>query len=145
MSLLPFSNIGNSPFERLLGHAPEILKNWSNLEVAFFKSQTFNEDFLEQIRRALAFDNLCQYCMAKAGPPEQHTNDIRLAIALRFANQFALDHKAISEEDIHQLKQVFSSSEISELISYCSFISAAQKFGAVLGLQPASEYRIELS
>lgn len=70
MSHIPLSNFGSSPFEQLMGYSPEILKHWSGLETAFLQNQTFEQDFLEQIRRALAFDNLCQYCMAKAGPPE---------------------------------------------------------------------------
>ncbi|KTC83267.1 Uncharacterised protein [Legionella cincinnatiensis] len=140
MSYIPLSTQGTSPFEKLLGHAPEILNNWSKLENAFFQSNTFEPDFLEQIRRALAFDNLCLYCMEKAGRPDHRPEDMRLSEALRFANIFAIDHKAINEKDMDQLKQYFSPSEISELISYCSFISASQRFGAVLGLQPASAY-----
>lgn len=37
MSRITLSNIGQSPFERLLGHAPKILQQWSQLEEAFFK------------------------------------------------------------------------------------------------------------
>lgn len=107
---------------------------------SFFQSKTFGPDFLEQIRRALAFDNLCQYCMAKAGRPDDNLNDVRLSEALRFANIFAIDHKTINESDINQLRKHFSDSEISELISFCSFISASQRFGASLGLQPAATY-----
>lgn len=140
MSYIALSNVGQSPFEKLIGHAPEILAHWSRLEEAFFSSNTFGKDFLEQIRRALAFDNLCQYCMAKAGRPDENIQIARLSEALRFANKFAIDHKIINENDIHQLRKYFSDSEISELISYCSFISASQRFGAALGLMPASSY-----
>ena len=140
MSHITLSNVGQSPFERLIGHAPEVLQHWSRLEEAFFQSKTFGQDFLEQIRRALAFDNLCQYCMAKAGRPDENLNDVRLSEALRFANLFAIDHKTINENDINQLRRYFSDGEISELISFCSFISASQRFGAVLGLLPASTY-----
>lgn len=140
MSHIPLSNIGSSPFEKLMGHAPNILSHWIRLETAFFQSPTFNQSFLEQIRRALAFDNVCLYCMAKAGPPDQNPNDARLNAALRFANKFAIDHKAISDADVQLLRNNFSIQEISELISFCSFISASQRFGAVLGLQAASMY-----
>ncbi|HGI8202232.1 hypothetical protein [Legionella pneumophila] len=140
MSHIPLSNYGTSPFERLLGYVPEILNNWSNLENAFLQSKTFEPNFLEQIRRALAFDNLCYYCMAKAGPPNQRPEDIQLTAALKFANKFAIDHKIINEQDIDELKQCFLTNEISELISYCSFITASQRFGSVSGLQPAFKY-----
>ena len=140
MSHITLSNVGQSPFEKLIGHAPEILHHWSQLEEAFFRSNTFDQNFLEQIRRALAFDNLCQYCMAKAGRPDENLHDARLSAALRFANLFALDHKTINENNINQLRQYFSDAEISELISFCSFISASQRFGAVLGLKAGAEY-----
>ncbi|CAM4474484.1 MAG: hypothetical protein LEGION0403_FIIPPAGN_02816 [Legionella sp.] len=68
MSYVRLSNNGSTPFERLLGHASHILEQWNDLEEAFFKSITFDDNFLEQVRRALAFTNQCQYCMAKAGP-----------------------------------------------------------------------------
>lgn len=123
-----------------MGHGPGILQHWAQLETAFFHSPTFDQAFLEQIRRALAFDNLCQYCMAKAGPPDKNPEDERLILALQFANKFAIDHKSISDKDITQLNEYFSSAEISELIAFCCFISASQRFGAVLGLQPASTY-----
>jgi len=134
MAHIPLSTFGSSPFEQVMGHAPHVLAHWSKLEEAFFQSTTFGAEFLEQIRRALAYDNQCFYCMAKAGPPESNPTDKRLAAALKFANQFAIDHKLIEEADIARLKDCFSVAEISELISFCSFISASQRFGAVLDL-----------
>jgi alkylhydroperoxidase family enzyme len=140
MSLIPLSNCGSTPFERLLGHAPELLEQWGKLELAFFKSTTFHSDFLEQIRRALAFNNQCYYCMAKAGPPDQNTEDNRLILALRFANKFSISHTSIDEDELPQLKNYFSDAEIIELIAFCSFISASQRFGAVLGLKELEHY-----
>ena len=136
MAHISLSKVGSSPFEQLMGHAPNVLAHWSKLEDAFFQSTTFGAEFLEQIRRALAYDNQCFYCMAKAGPPESNPRDQRLVVALKFANQFAIDHKLIEAADVARLKDFFSVAEISELISFCSFISASQRFGAVLGLQP---------
>lgn len=89
MSYIPLSNTGSTPFERLMGNMPEILNKWSQLEMVFFESKTFTPDFLEQIRRVLAFNNLCKYCMAKAGPPDKNLQDARIAEALRLANKFA--------------------------------------------------------
>ncbi|QLH42633.1 MAG: hypothetical protein HWD59_07875 [Coxiellaceae bacterium] len=140
MSYIKFSENGSTPFEKLIGHAPDISSRWEQLESAFFQSKKFNPEFLEQIRRALAFNNLCQYCMAKAGPPDENPNSARLLEALRFANKFAIDHTSIDENEILRMKNVFSDSEIVELIAFCSFISAAQRFGACLGLRPADTY-----
>ena len=41
MSHITLSNHEGTPFEKLLGHAPHILKQWDQLEHAFFKSTTF--------------------------------------------------------------------------------------------------------
>lgn len=140
MSVIPLSSNGNTPFERLLGHVPEILAPWGLLETAFFNQTTFDLDFLEQIRRALAYSNQCKYCMAKAGPPEENQKDIRLKAALRFANQFSISHHSVDENEINQLKECFSDSELVELIAFCSFISASQRFGAVFGLEQSIAY-----
>lgn len=145
MSLIRFSNHGTTPFERLLGHAPRVLQQWGALEEAFWHSKTFSADFLEQVRRALAFNNQCHYCMAKAGPPEQNPEDARLNAALRFANKFAISSLSIDETEIARLKNHFTDAELAELIAFCSFISASQKFGAVLGLQASNSYLAESS
>lgn len=139
MALIQLSDCGSSPFERLLGHAPKILEDWKQLESSFFQSSTFSPDFLEQVRRALAFNNQCHYCMAKAGPPDQNLEDNRLIEALRFANKFAISN-SVEDKEITSLKSYFSESEIVELIAFCSFISASQRIGAVLGLKEASYY-----
>lgn len=140
MAHIELSKQGITPFEKLLGHLPEISVQWQQLEMAFFQSNTFDADFLEQVRRALAFNNLCQYCMAKAGPADNNPASIRLAAALRLANKFALDHLSIDREEITRLKEHFSDRELVELLAFCSFVSAAQKFGACLGLQAANHY-----
>ncbi len=140
MSFIQLSTNGSTPFERLLGHKPDLLEQWAKLELVFFQSQTFDAHFLEQVRRALAFNNQCQYCMAKAGEPDQNPQDTRLIAALRFANTFAISHEAIDESEIGQLKNYFSETELVELTAFCSFISASQKFGAVMGLKAMANY-----
>jgi alkylhydroperoxidase family enzyme len=140
MSRIALSNHGSTPFERLLGHSPQILDYWDKLECAFFQSTTFSANFLEQVRRALAFNNQCRYCMAKSGPPDANLEDSRLIEALRFANQFSISHESIDEHEINRLKNFFTEAEIVEFIAFCSFISASQKFGAVLGLKNKENY-----
>ncbi|MFW2570251.1 carboxymuconolactone decarboxylase family protein [Legionella sp. 29fVS95] len=145
MAHIKLSKQGVTPFEKLLGHLPEISVQWQQLEMAFFQSNTFDADFLEQIRRVLAFNHVCQYCMAKAGPADENPDSLRLAEALRLANKFALDHLSIDQEEITRLKKYFSDQELVELLAFCSFISAAQKLGASLGLQAANHYSGELT
>lgn len=134
MTHIKLSNYGATPFERLLGHTPNILDKWNLLENALFASSAFDNHFLEQVRRALAFNNLCQYCMAKAGPPDENITDARLREALRAANKFAIDHTSIDANEIMHLKEFFSDQEVVELIAFFAFVSAAQRFGAALGL-----------
>lgn len=141
MSHIKLSNHGQSPFEKLMGHAPAILNQWEKLEEVFFQSSAFTPEFLEQIRRALAFKNLCQYCMLKAGPPEENPESLRLAMGLRFANKFAQDHTSILKVEIQEMEQYFSPQELIELIAFCSFITASQKFGSCLGLQESNHYK----
>ena len=140
MALISLSTSGTTPFERLMGHVPEVQEQWEKLELAFLKQQTFDPDFLEQVRRALAFNNQCQYCMAKAGPPDENPKDARLITALRFANKFTISHLSLDEDEMAHLKKYFSEAEMVELIAFCSFISASQRFGAVLGLKSSESY-----
>lgn len=140
MSYISLSNYGSTSFEKLMGHAPEILNKWNELETLFFQSQHFDGEFLEQIRRALAFNNLCQYCMEKAGPSDEDPKSVRLKEGLRLANNFAIDLTFFDTEEITRLKKYFSDAELVELLAFCSFITASQKFGASLGLQGAKHY-----
>lgn len=135
MPHISLSNTGQTPFERLIGHTPDVLTQWGELEKVFFQDQTFDAYFLEQIRRTLAYENCCEYCMAKAGGPDTNTNDARLAAAKRFANRFAIDHLSINESEINLMRDYFTDQEIALLISFCAFISASQRIGAALGLK----------
>lgn len=48
MARLSFSSNGDSHFQHLLGHNPEILKRWNELENAFFYSETFSAELKGQ-------------------------------------------------------------------------------------------------
>lgn len=66
--------------------------------------------------------------------------DVRLIEALRFANKFSISHESINEEEMNRLKNYFSEAEIIELTTFCGFISASQKFGAIMGLKAGTTY-----
>ena len=140
MSRISLSENGRTPWERLLGHAPEILEKWSALENAFYTSNTFAPELLEQVRRELAFGNGCEYCMAKAGRPDEQLLDQKTFLAVDFANSFVRGAKNIDDSAFNKLKTVFSEKEISELLAFISFFCASQMFGASLGLKPAKTY-----
>lgn len=134
MPRLELSSVGNTPHERLLGHNPAVLDKWLELEQAFFTSSTFDAHLREQVRRALAFGNACEYCQAKAGPPDLTDADERVSLATAFADLVGQNHRDVSEAHIAILRSAFSTKEISELIAFACFISAAQMFGSILGL-----------
>ena len=137
MARISFSNNGNTLYEKLLGHNSDILESWIQLETTFLTKTSLPAELLEQVRRNLAFDNQCEYCMAKGKPDS--IQDSRISLAVAFAKAFLEDHIGISDEQFKILKDEFSDREISELCSFISFISASQKFGAVMRLYPESK------
>lgn len=123
-----------------MGYAPEILSRWRALETAFFSSNTFSPELLEQVRRALAFGNGCAYCMATAGRPNKSQPDPKTALALALAELFVRNHEVIDDPILCALKNEFSEREIAELLAFMSFTCASQMFGASLGLKPRETY-----
>ena len=55
--------------------------------------------------------------------------------AVKFADMFCKN--SVDTKEFEKLKSVFKDDEISELCAFISFISASQKFGATLDLQPS--------
>lgn len=134
MARIALSEKGNTPFEQLLGHNSNVLESWGNLELTFFKSNTFSDELKEEVRRILAFNNGCQYCMAK-GKPSENISDPKILAAVKFADMFCKN--SVDTKEFEKLKSLFKDDEISELCAFISFISASQKFGATLDLQPS--------
>lgn len=135
MAKIVFSQAGSTPFQQLLGHNKDILKKWTDLENSIFNSNTFSTELKEEVRRTLAFNNGCQYCMAK-GRPSNNISNLKVLTAVKFADIFS---KNISFDNTHfsALKKEFDDKEISELFALVCFITASQKFGALLDLQPS--------
>ncbi len=61
MTRITLSQNGLTPFKKLLGHNTDILESWVALEKAFFSSTPLDSALLEQVRRASAWGNGCQY------------------------------------------------------------------------------------
>lgn len=135
MARISFSQEGFSLFQQLLGHNKLILERWSSLDKCFFNSHTFTHEFKEEVRRTLAFNNGCQYCMAKGKPSDQIT-DSKILIATKIADIIS-KNQSINNQCFNKLKNEFSDKEISELFALICFITASQKFGALLHLQPS--------
>ena len=135
MAKIIFSQEGLSPFQQLLGHNKYILEKWSSLEECFFNSNTFTAELKEEVRRTLAFNNGCQYCMAR-GKPSDGITDSKILIATKIAD-IVSKNQPISDEYFNKLKKEFTDNEISELLALICFITASQRFGALLDLQPS--------
>ena len=131
------SGNGTTPFGKLLGHNTAVLDAWNELEDVLFTKTELDANLLEQVRRTLAYGNQCAYCMAK-GKPNEDKSDKRESYATAFAELFALDHLSISDGHFDLLREVFTETEIAELCAFISFITASQRFGAILDLQPMS-------
>jgi len=132
MARIIYSDQGNSPFQRLLGHNPQILGAWNELENTFYTGLLENE-LKEQVRRTLAFCNGCEYDMAQGNPVIERKNK-RLSLAVDFARMVAGNHLNIRDSVFEVMKTVFSDAEIAELCAFIFFINATQKFGATLQL-----------
>ncbi|CUX22996.1 carboxymuconolactone decarboxylase family protein [Clostridium sp. C105KSO13] len=134
MEKISFSQNGSTPFQQLLGHNKNILEKWTSLEDCFYSSSTFSAELKEEVRRTLAFNNGCEYCKAK-GTPSDIIMDAQTQLAAHVAD---LSSKEIhmSDSEFSALKEVFTESEISELLALICFITACQRFGALLNLMP---------
>ncbi len=135
LARLSLSTCGDTPFERLLGHNPAVLKSWEQLAETFLTSPTFTSEFKEELRRVLAHANGCSYCMAR-GAPSSRVDDKKTKQAIKFAKAFAANHHAITDAYFDDLRKLFTEPELAELCAFIAFFSASQRFGAVLDLQP---------
>lgn len=136
MERISLSNIGETKFQKLLGHCPNILQSWSSLENTLYETGTLSEELKEQVRRTLAFGNECPYCMAKGKPDDvQKTEEISTAVT--FAHLFVHNRSAIDDRMFDVLKGYWNEAEIVELCAYICFITASQQLGFLFQLQPA--------
>lgn len=55
------SQLGKSPFKRIIGHNPAILDCWVELEKQFLNHPTINAELFEQVRRVSAQKLQCRY------------------------------------------------------------------------------------
>ncbi|GAK08629.1 carboxymuconolactone decarboxylase family protein [Geomicrobium sp. JCM 19038] len=125
------SSFGETPFQRLLGHNPEIMLRWNQLDDAFV-GHSYN--LKEQVRRTLAQRNGCDYCKAK-GKPDPLEFDEKTSIAVGFAEVFLKQKEDIAHSTFDVLKEYFSDEEISELCAYIAFTTASQYYGALMKLE----------
>ncbi|WP_010094746.1 carboxymuconolactone decarboxylase family protein [Ornithinibacillus scapharcae] len=140
MARINLSNNGDTPFQKLLGHNPAVMKEWSSLSKVLEEEAFLSSDLKEQVRRTLAQKNGCEYCKAK-GKPDPNVFDEKTSVAVGFAEVFLKQKGNIPDSVFHVLVDCFSEEEISELVAFICFTSAQQYFGAVMRLEPKSFIR----
>jgi alkylhydroperoxidase family enzyme len=134
MARINESELGDTPFQRLLGHNAYVLKGWNHLGEVLEKDMILSSLLKEQVRRTLAQNNGCEYCKAK-GEPEPHLFDEKISIAVGFAEVFLAQKGDILDAQFNVLKKYLSDAEISELCSFITFTTASQYFGAIMKLK----------
>lgn len=134
MALIPAATIGVTPHQQLLGHTPGILARWSALEDTLY-TETLEPALLEQVRRALAMEIGCRYCIARGGPPALEAASSRTQRAAAYAVRVARRETLGSPTLLAMLGPDFTVREISALTAFVCFTMAAQVLGAALGLE----------
>lgn len=147
MTTIPFSENGTTPFEKLIGHNTDLLNQWNILEEILWTGTNSDKDMLEQIRRAMAFENGCEYCMVKAGKPDFDASQVKISVAVAFAELFCKDHKSILPAHFDMLREYFTDHEISGLCVFIAFVNTSQKLGKIFNLsendQPNAAIRLK--
>jgi alkylhydroperoxidase family enzyme len=134
MARINESELGDTPFQRLIGQNEDVLKGWNHLGEVLEKDMNLSSLLKEQVRRTLAQMNGCEYCKAK-GEPEPDLFDEKISIAVGFAEVFFKQKGDILDAQFNLLKKYFSDAEISELCSFIAFTTASQYFGAMMKLE----------
>ena len=68
MAHIAYSENGTNPLTQLLGHNPVLLKNWMALLDSFYKHSDLDPQLQEEVRRAVAYQVGCAYCMSHGCP-----------------------------------------------------------------------------
>lgn len=134
--------LGADPFYGILAHRPEILREWSALDRAFFGSSSKVDNRIkEEARRTLAQGVGCRFCASLGTPHDEHP-DAREAVAVAFAEMVATDHHQIDDSTFEVLREEFSEAEIVELAAWICFKLGSNIFGALMKLNPATPAEI---
>lgn len=133
MAYIEYSESGDSPLQKLLGHNKEVLKSWDQLLDTFYECSSFDSALQEEVRRAVAYQVGCAYCMSH-GCPTQDIQDQKTQDAVEFARKMSQTHMPISQQDIEGLKKHFSEKEIAELCAFIAFGTGYARFGAALNV-----------
>ena len=74
--------------------------------------------------------------MAIGGKPDEDHPDPKINAALALTKTFVGNHHAITDEDFHVLKALFTEKEIAALCAFMAFMAAGHKFGVIMDVLP---------
>lgn len=133
-------------------HAPHMAKAMRSFMANAMQGRELSPRLLELVRLRVAFHNQCRTCMAiryQSAVDDGLTQDMvcslekpaeatdlsgRERAALAYADLFATNHLAISDEMFANLHQFYTEAEIVELALFIAFFVGFGRFGAVLNL-----------
>ncbi|HEY5259390.1 MAG TPA: hypothetical protein VIJ46_02000 [Rhabdochlamydiaceae bacterium] len=133
MAHIVYSENGTNPLTQLLGHNPVLLKNWMSLLDSFYQHCDLDPQLQEEVRRAVAYQVGCAYCMSH-GCPTQIIEDVKTKAAVDFARKVVEVQRKITPEDIEGLREFFTEKEIAELTAFICYGIGLARFGAALNV-----------
>lgn len=140
-----FEGAGIDPSEKqykassVLAHAPHMAKANMAFMGTALQGHKLSRRLLELVRLRLAFHNQCRSCMAMRfqaavddglsedlvcsleKPTEANDLSDREKAAIEYADTFAINHFAITDETFSKLRKHFTEPEIVELGMFCAF------------------------
>ena len=139
MSRLSFAPIEGNAFHKTMGHRPDIVEKWYELD-GVMRFSGLDPELKEEVRRVVAEDVGCTFC-SSLGSSGASPRDKRTALAVAFAQAVGANMgnlRDIDDEIFDVLKQEFSEPEIVELTVWTLFMVAGSAFGALMKIPPAS-------
>jgi alkylhydroperoxidase family enzyme len=128
--------------KKMLGvyaNAPNLAKPYFRFTAEQGQAFTLGRRLLELVRLRIAFHNQCRSCMAvryESALADGLTEDLVCSLeqpyeapdltdaekaAIRFADLFATNHLAITDELIESLREHFTEQELVELVMHCAY------------------------
>jgi alkylhydroperoxidase family enzyme len=135
------SEVGSDKAGKIMGHRPEIMQRWGELDASMRFNGLLSPDLKEEVRRSLAPGIGCVSCASLGDAAEEHP-ERRESLAVAYA-QLLMDSKAIEDGTFEVLREEFTEPEIVELTCWALFMIASQGFGAVMHFEPATEAEID--
>ena len=144
MTRLSLAPIEGNAFHKTMGHRPDIVEKWYELD-GVMRFSGLDPELKEEVRRVVAEDVGCTFC-SSFGQSGQAPRDERTALAVAFAQAVSANMgnlREIDDEILDVLKQEFSEPEIVELTVWILFMIAGSAFGALMKVPPASAEEFE--